>query len=197
MTLSFGDSSVLIHLIFLVVITSTAVMAIMCSRRAQQVVQVQVVLVFLFDCRVPVLSGFAGGLCVFGREYVACAATADMRGAEGVAADDTVRQQRLMVVRDRVWRYVEGRYTYGSTSCLFRVSTGSEFFAMLPVPPRPVVTMAVLRVGVCRSSGWMRGDLELSTMLPAPPRPDDWKWPVIVFSSRLCGVVWYGMSCQN
>lgn len=61
--------------------------------------------------------------------------------------------------------------TYGWTSCLALVSIGSRFLAMFPEPPRPVVTTDVLSVGVCRSWGWILGDLALSTMLPAPPRP--------------------------
>lgn len=61
--------------------------------------------------------------------------------------------------------------TYGCTSCRALVSIGSTFLAMLPEPPRPVVTIEVLRVGVARSWGWILGDLVLSTMLPAPPRP--------------------------
>lgn len=67
----------------------------------------------------------------------------------------------------------ENKRTYGDTSCIARVSAGSTFFAMLPVPPLPVVTTEVLSVGVSRSLGSMRGDLVLSTMLPAPPLPED------------------------
>ena len=47
---------------------------------------------------------------------------------------------------------------------------------MFPVPPRPVVTIGVLSVGVWRSSGWIWVVLELSIMLPAPPRPEDCMW---------------------
>lgn len=67
-------------------------------------------------------------------------------------------------------------WTHGSTSWRARVSTGSVFLAMFPDPPRPVVTMEVLSVGVSRSLAWSLGDSEESTMLPAPPRPDDWRW---------------------
>ena len=67
----------------------------------------------------------------------------------------------------------EREKTYGSTSWRSRVSAGSVFLAMLPVPPRPVVTTEVLRVGVSRSLGPSLGDMELLTMLPAPPRPED------------------------
>jgi hypothetical protein len=63
--------------------------------------------------------------------------------------------------------------TYGSTSCLARVSRGSRFGAMLPKPPRPVVTTGVLRKGVSRSEGLTRGDRAALAMLPAPPRPVD------------------------
>lgn len=74
-------------------------MAIMCSRRVQQVVQVQVVFVFLVGGDgVAGLLGFAGGLRVFGGEYVAGAAAADVGGAEGVAADDTVVRELVLVV---------------------------------------------------------------------------------------------------
>lgn len=61
--------------------------------------------------------------------------------------------------------------THGLTSWRKRVSTGSVFFAMLPVPPRPVVTMGFFSVGVCRSEGCNFGEDLASDMLPAPPRP--------------------------
>lgn len=47
---------------------------------------------------------------------------------------------------------------------------------MFPVPPRPVVTIGVLSVGVWRSSGCIWVVLELSIMFPAPPRPEDCMW---------------------
>jgi len=74
--------------------------------------------------------------------------------------------------------------TYGSTSWRSLVSTGSEFLAMLPLPPRPVVTTAVLSVGVWRSSGWRGTFLLLSRMLPAPPRPDDWRFDMMGIKDR-------------
>jgi hypothetical protein len=76
----------------------------------------------------------------------------------------------------------KGRGTYGSTSWRRRFSSASRPAAKLPVPPRPVVTIEVFRVGVCRSSGWSCGALELSTMLPAPPRPEDWRWDMMICS---------------
>jgi len=69
--------------------------------------------------------------------------------------------------------------TYGSTSWRSLVSAGSEFLAILPDPPRPVVTTAVLRVGVCRSSAWRGMFLLASRMFPAPPRPDDWRFDMV------------------
>ena len=41
-----------------------------------------------------------------------------------------------------------GGTTHGVTSWSLRAAAGSVFAAMLPVPPRPVVKMLVLRVGV-------------------------------------------------
>lgn len=61
--------------------------------------------------------------------------------------------------------------THAFTSWRKRVSAGSLFLAMLPVPPRPVVTKGFLRIGVSRSVGVSWGDLVASFMLPAPPRP--------------------------
>ena len=70
------------------------------------------VIVFLVDrcglARLVVVGvGFASGVRVrvFGCEYVACAAAPDVRGAVGVAADDTVLQIVLaLVFKDRVER---------------------------------------------------------------------------------------------
>lgn len=75
--------------------------------------------------------------------------------------------------------FVRNTRTYGPTSCRARVSAGSLFGAMLPEPPRPVVTTDVFKVGVWRSAGWIWGDLEASAMLPAPPRPVE-MFPVIL-----------------
>ncbi len=66
-----------------------------------------------------------------------------------------------------------GPGAYPSTSWRRRVSYGSSFLAMLPVPPRPVVTTGFLRTGVSRSDGFSLGDCRASAMLPAPPRPCD------------------------
>ena len=55
--------------------------------------------------------------------------------------------------------------------------------AMLPEPPRPVVTTDVLRTGVLRSAGVSLGDLELSAMLPAPPRP--WEETLVVILTEV------------
>lgn len=61
------------------------------------------------------------------------------------------------------------------------------FCAILPEPPRPVVTIGVLRVGVSRSEGAIRGDLEASAMLPAPPRPVDVKPDILDLGERMLG----------
>lgn len=67
----------------------------------------------------------------------------------------------------------ERKTTYGSTSWRALVLAASLFLVMFPEPPRPVVTTDSFRVGVSRSCGLIFGDFVLSTMLPAPPRPED------------------------
>lgn len=57
---------------------------------------------------------------------------------------------------------------------------------MFPWPPRPVVTTEVLRVGVWRSEAVSLGDSLALAMLPAPPRPWDANWELIVLGVGLC-----------
>lgn len=62
------------------------------------------------------------------------------------------------------------------------------FFAMLPVPPRPVVTTEVLRVGVSRSEAVNFGESLALDMLPAPPRPCEENWEVMARPVRFVRV---------
>jgi len=123
-----------------------------------------------------VLLGLAGrrGLGRVGLEDVAGAAPAAVLCGAALSALNPVSavSGRDSVARDDV-------ATYGLTSWSARVSAASVFLAMLPVPPRPVVTTDVLRVGVSRSVGWILADLLESTMLPAPPRPEEARLPLI------------------
>jgi hypothetical protein len=52
-------------------------------------------------------------------------------------------------------RDIKGRErgTYPTTSCASLAASGSVFFAIFPAPPRPVVKMSDLRVGVSRVMG--------------------------------------------
>ena len=59
-----------------------------------------------------------------------------------------------------------------STSCAARASSASSFFAMLPVPPRPVVYIFDLSVGVVITfSPPAPLSLGFAVTFPAPPRP--------------------------
>lgn len=52
-----------------------------------------------------------------------------------------------------VWEDGHCRETYPRTSCARLASAGSSFLAMFPLPPRPVVYIWLLRVGVSRVTG--------------------------------------------
>lgn len=119
-------------------------------------------------------------------EDVTSTATAGVLCAGGISSRDAKWGSHIsfcVCMRHHSQNISWANNTYGPTSWRMRVSRGSLFLAMLPVPPRPVVTIGFFKVGVSRSDGVIFGDCFASAMFPAPPRPCDESCEVILYDA--------------